>query len=96
MQQMTGEEVGQYILLMCKAWMGGKNASLPNNPKLLATYARSEKVSDLVMSKWTRGSDGRLYNERLSEEWAIASGRSEAARDRANRRWHPESNARRR
>jgi uncharacterized protein YdaU (DUF1376 family) len=69
-QQMTCEEVGQYLLLLIHAWLGGKAASLPNNPTLLAKFARCEKVSDLVMSKWELKDDGRLYNEMLSDEWA--------------------------
>jgi uncharacterized protein YdaU (DUF1376 family) len=73
-QLMSAEEVGQYILLICHAWMAGKNASLPNNPSLLAKYARSEKVSPLVMSKWEE-SDGRLYNRGLSREWKEANTR---------------------
>jgi uncharacterized protein YdaU (DUF1376 family) len=92
-QKMTDAEVGQYILLLCKAWLGNKNASLPNDPKLLAIYARTEQVSDLVMSKWAVGTDGRLYNERLSEEWAAVMGRSAKAREFANKRWHGFSNA---
>lgn len=69
-QQMTCEEVGQYLLLLIHAWLGGKAASLPNNPILLAKFARCEKVSDLVMSKWGLKDDGRLYNDVLSDEWA--------------------------
>src|SRR5260370_39903575 len=71
-QRMTDAEVGQYLLLMIQAWLGGKAASLPNDPALLARYARCEKVSDLVMSKWDLR-DGRLYNDMQSEEWARTS-----------------------
>lgn len=79
---MSQGEVGAYILLLCKAWMSGKDGSLPNNPKLLEIYARGP-VSDLVMSKWTLGAEDRLYNERLSEEYAIAAGRAQAAHEKA-------------
>lgn len=74
-QVMTAEEVGQYFLLICHAWMGGKNASLPNNPTLLAKFARCHEVSSLVMSKWELGSDNRLYNNGLTREWQAATGR---------------------
>jgi hypothetical protein len=57
---MTAEEVGQFVLLMCNAWLGGKAASLPNNAALLAKYARCERVSDAVMGEWKEGPDGRL------------------------------------
>ncbi len=81
---MSAEEVGQYILLICHAWMAGKDASLPNNPALLAKYARTEKVSDLVMSKWKPKEpklDGRLYNVGLSREWAASINRYDEARE---------------
>ena len=69
-------EVGQFVLLMCHAWLGGKGASLPNNPVLLAKYARCERVSEAVMREWKAGPDGRLFNETLSEEWDAAISRS--------------------
>ena len=72
-QLMSAEEVGQYFLLICHAWMIGKNASLPNNPTLLCKYARSAVISGLVMSKWEEGKDGRLYNAALSKEWDAAN-----------------------
>ena len=87
---MTAEEVGQYILLMCHAWLGGKNASLPDNPVLLARYARCERVSEAVMREWKEGADGRLYNETLSEEWAAAIGRSAHGAKAASARWNKE------
>jgi uncharacterized protein YdaU (DUF1376 family) len=87
---MSAEEVGQYVLLMCHAWLGGKNASLPNNPILLARYARCEHVSDTVMHEWNEGADGRLYNDTLSEEWTAAIGRSAHGVKAASARWKRE------
>jgi uncharacterized protein YdaU (DUF1376 family) len=84
---MTAEEVGEFVLLMCHAWLGGKNASLPNNPALLARYARCERVSEVVMREWKKGPDGRLYNETLSEEWSAAVGRSAHGSRAAALRW---------
>jgi uncharacterized protein YdaU (DUF1376 family) len=93
---MSAEEVGQFVLLMCHAWLAGKDASLPDNPVLLARYARCERVSDAVMLEWKEGPDGRLYNETLSEEWAAAVGRSAHGQKAASARWnskHSPSNA---
>jgi len=87
---MTAEEVGQFVLLMCHAWLGGKAASLPNNPMLLAKYARCERVSEAVLREWKAGSDGRLYNETLSEEWDAAVGRSVHGMRGAAARWNKE------
>lgn len=87
-EMMTAGEVGQFVLLMCHAWLGGKAASLPNNPTLLAKYARCERVSDAVMREWKIGPDGRLYNETLSEEWDAAVGRSVHGMRGAAARWN--------
>jgi|ERR1700719_386525 len=86
-QKMTAEECGQFVLLMCKAWLGGKAASLPNDPELLAKYVRCETVSPRVMAEWPEGDDGRLYNETLSEEWAAVISRAEHGRVAAEKRW---------
>jgi uncharacterized protein YdaU (DUF1376 family) len=85
---MTAEEVGQFVLLMCHAWLGGKGASLPNNPKLLARYARCEEISEAVLAMWSEGEDGRLYNDTLSEEWAAVSERSGHGKRGADARWN--------
>ena len=85
---MTAEEVGQFVLLMCNAWLGGKAASLPNNATLLAKYARCERVSEAVMREWKEGQDGRLYNETLSEEWDAAVSRSAHGMRGAAARWN--------
>jgi uncharacterized protein YdaU (DUF1376 family) len=90
---MTAEEVGQFVLLMCHAWLGGKNASLPNNPALLAKYVRCERVSDAVIREWTEGPDGRLYNATLSEEWDAAVSRSAHGAKAAAARWKREQSS---
>jgi uncharacterized protein YdaU (DUF1376 family) len=93
---MTAEEIGQFVLLMCHAWLGGKAASLPQNPTLLARYARCEQVSELVLSQWKQGEDGRLYNDALSEEWDAVLERSGQGKRGADARWNknkPFSNA---
>jgi uncharacterized protein YdaU (DUF1376 family) len=76
---MTCEEVGSYFLLLQKAWLGGENCTLPNDPARLAKLARVEKVSELVLSKFMQDKDGRLFNERLKSEWDFAVKRSKDA-----------------
>jgi uncharacterized protein YdaU (DUF1376 family) len=76
---MTCEEVGSYFLLLQKAWLGGEDCTLPNDPARLAKLARVEKVSDLVLSKFPVNSEGRLYNQRLKQEWDSAVKRSKDA-----------------
>jgi uncharacterized protein YdaU (DUF1376 family) len=85
-RSMSVEEVGQYILLMVEAWMGGKDTTLPDNPKLLARMARVDQVSDAVLAMFPlvqTESGARRRNETLYSEWTAAVERSEEARRRA-------------
>jgi hypothetical protein len=45
-QIMTAEECGSYFFLLQHAWLGGENATLPNDPDRLAKLARVSKVSE--------------------------------------------------
>lgn len=96
-QQMTAEEVGQYILLLCQAWKLHKDATLPNDERYLKRVARVEKVSPIVRKKFsivTVEIDGvkehRLRNKRLYDEWLKAMNRykrfSEGGKNSAARR----------
>lgn len=96
-QQMTAEEVGQYILLLCQAWKLHKDATLPNDERYLNRVARVEKISPIVMKKFSHITveiDGvkehRLRNKRLYEEWQKAMNRyrrfAEGGRNSAARR----------
>lgn len=79
---MSAEEVGQYMLLLIEAWMGGKDTTLPNNGVYLAQLARAKEVSPLVMSQFhlVETQWGQRYqNETLFEEWLVCTQRQEAA-----------------
>lgn len=87
-KRMTAEEVGQYILLLCEAWILGKEATLPDDPKYLARVARVEKVSPLVLSRFKKikmDCGSRLQNEPLHKEWLATIKRSESAKERGKR-----------
>lgn len=89
-QVMSAEEVGQYLLLLVSAWLGAKDASLPDSPKLLAKMARVETVSDAVLDMFpvVETEHGkRRRNETLYEEWQAAVKRSEGAAQKARQRW---------
>lgn len=72
-EAMTTEEVGAYILLLCKAWHETPPCSIPDDDRILARWTR------LGDDGWTRCRstvracfvlrDGRLYNPRLDREW---------------------------
>lgn len=84
-KRMTAEEVGQFILLLCEAWVIGKEATLPDDPAYLTRIARCNKVSPLVMSKFPKiemECGMRRQNEALYKEWQAAVKRSTAAKER--------------
>jgi uncharacterized protein YdaU (DUF1376 family) len=84
---MTAAEVGQYFLLLCAAWLGGKDATLPNNPRTLARIARATngRVAPVVMRKFISTGQGRLSNPRLSAEWKAACARAQVRHDKAQK-----------
>src|SRR5580658_7014302 len=90
---MTAAEVGQYVLLLCAAWLGGNDATLPNDPRKLARLARATtgRVAPVVLGKFIPTEGGRLSNLLLSTEWKLACARanvrSEKATKAATKRW---------
>lgn len=84
---MSAEEVGQYLLLLVSAWLGGKDASLPDNPGMLAREARVTRVSDCVLEMFPivdTEHGRRRRNETLYEEWLKASTRLESSSERGS------------
>jgi uncharacterized protein YdaU (DUF1376 family) len=89
-QIMSAEEVGQYLLLLVAAWLGGKDASLPDSPVLLARMARVSTVSELVLAKFPvveTEYGPRRRNETLYGEWTAAVKRVEEGKQNADKRW---------
>jgi len=87
-QRMTAAQVGQYLLLMCKAWLGGKDTTLPDDLQLLASWARVHKVDDIVLdrfpvvdTKWGK----RRQNQALFLEWKATISRSTDASENGRR-----------
>lgn len=86
---LTTIEHGAYMLLLMTMWRAG--ASLPNDEKLLAKYAR------LNTSQWRRMSpsimpffkvaDGRITQGRLSDEYEAVKQRGVSASNSAKARW---------
>jgi uncharacterized protein YdaU (DUF1376 family) len=95
-EAMTTEEVGAYILLLCKAWREDPVGSLPSDDRVLARWARltSEVWSGCkpaVLSTFELRSDGRLYQKRMEREFRKMKEsrrkRGRAASVAANTRW---------
>lgn len=73
-EAMRTEEVGAYILLLCKAWREDPPCSIPNDDRLLAKWSRLTDQAWLearpaVLACWDLRRDGRLYQKRLRLEY---------------------------
>lgn len=71
-KMMSAKEVGQYILLLCEAWLSGKDTSLPDNMEYLSSLVRGEAVSENVLKKFPLVETQwgtRRRNEPLYREW---------------------------
>ena len=94
-ENMTAEEVGQYLLLLCHSFLKGREASLPDDLGVLSRYARVDKVSKLVLKKFPIVETewgARRRNETLYTEFLLAKKRSENGRSAVAQRWENESN----
>ncbi len=83
-EAMSAEEVGQYILLMAAAWVGGGDCTLPSDEGYLARKARGT-VSAKVMKQFTQTTEGRLVNEMQREIWHEQQGMWNAASEAGKR-----------
>ena len=72
---MSNDEIGQYTLLLCEAWLGGRNTTLPDDPELLARLARCKKVSDKVLAMFPVIEPGLRRNETMYGEWMATTER---------------------
>ena len=80
--RMTAEEVGQYMLLLVRAWLMGKDTTLPDDLAFLARVARVDEVSPIVLQKFPviqTPFGPRRRNEVLYNEWLAAVGRDISA-----------------
>jgi len=69
----TGDEFKAAVLLWCRAWLNRPHASLPDNDKILASYAgmplpKWRKVRDMALRGFQKCSDGRLYHPLLAAD----------------------------
>jgi uncharacterized protein YdaU (DUF1376 family) len=95
-EEMDASEVGQYCLLLFKAWQLAKDASLPVEVDKLSRYARVSEVSQSVLRKfpivdteWGK----RRRNDVQFGVWKAARARSQSAKRSADMRWGYERNA---
>lgn len=95
-EAMTTEEVGCYILLLCKAWYEHPVGSIPDDDRTLARWTRltPERWSECkpaVLSAFTLGTDSRYHQKRLRAEYAklrhVHQSRFQAGKKGAKSRW---------
>ena len=65
--------LGAALLLWCRAWKQRPAASLPDDDRVLAAFARLplkkfREIKDAVMRGFVKCNDGRLYHKFLSGE----------------------------
>lgn len=88
---MSLAEAGAYVKLLCHAYLDSR-CSLPKDENILARILgvspkEWKQVRAGVLDKFELGKDGRLYNQDLLEERAIAESKSVKARERAENKW---------
>ena len=95
---MNTEEVGAYILLLCRAWQQDPPGTLPNNDEYLAAWARCSvlkwnQLKPMVMKPFRFDEDG-WHMDRMIKDHNQVSGtlqkRREAAVKGAQARWGDE------
>ena len=93
-RSMNLQEIGQYVLLLCEAWLTDKDASLPSDIEALTSMCRGKSPSDKVLKMFPVVPEtGRLRNPRLYTEWMLAKKRSQDGRGAAELRWEKQRNA---
>lgn len=95
-EAMTTEEVGAYMLLLCKAWREEPAGSIPNDDRALARWARLTpdrwaECKPAVLAAFKLGGDKRWHQKRLRAEFnklmRARKERHESAVTAAQARW---------
>jgi uncharacterized protein YdaU (DUF1376 family) len=95
-EAMTTEEVGAYMLLLCKAWRERPPGSIPDDDRVLARWARLtpdrwRECRSAVLAAFIAGKDSRWHQKRMRKVYEkmriSAERRSAAGKAGAGRRW---------
>jgi uncharacterized protein YdaU (DUF1376 family) len=91
-EAMTTEEVGAYLLLLCKAWREEPAGSIPDDDRVLARWARLTPTKwraarPAVLRAFVLGEDKRLHQKRMRAEFARVLEKSAKARASCVQRW---------
>src|SRR5690242_7035852 len=91
----TGDEFKAAVLLWCRAWKQRPACSLPDDDRVLASFAgvplsKWKKIRDVALRGFVKCSDGRQYHKVLAED-AVRAFRAHKQRQEAIRkRWEKE------
>ena len=83
----THEVIGAAVLLWCRAWKQTPAASLPDDDRIIAAFARLplprfRKLRAEILRGFVKCSDGRLYHRTLAVEATRAFARKQAFRNK--------------
>jgi uncharacterized protein YdaU (DUF1376 family) len=72
-EAMTTEQVGAYILLLCKAWAESPPGTIPDDDAVLARWTRLpvkrwRALKAGILAAFVAGDDGRYYQKPLSSQ----------------------------
>lgn len=91
-EAMALEEVGAFVLLLCKAWEEDVPGTLPDDDTTLARWARMspdawKRSREKVLSPFTKEPDGRLHQKKMKQVFEELKKRYRAASSASKRRW---------
>jgi uncharacterized protein YdaU (DUF1376 family) len=89
----TGDEFKAALLLWCRAWKQRPACSLPDDDRILASFAgnlplaRWKKIKTVALRGFVKCADGRLYHRVLAEDAIRAAKAQKQRQDAIRKRW---------
>lgn len=102
-EAMETEEVGAYLLLLCKAWKEDPPGTIPNDDRTLCKWTRISRerwteIKNRVLGPWRLQGDGRWHQKRMEHEWDAMmlrrARRAQSGRVAMRKRWGNEKSSR--
>lgn len=92
----TGDEFKAAVLLWCRAWKQRPACSLPDDDRVLASFAQVtaakwKKIRPMALRGFVKCSDGRLYHGVLAADAVRAHKAAEQRREAIRKRWKKEN-----
>ena len=95
-RRLTAEQKGIYIDMLSLMWANGENASLPNDPESIARMLgmKTQKFLKIFHVFFEKNYEiffiegERIFQKRMSSEWAAANEKSQKATESIRSRWN--------